>query len=81
MTADFNILDRMYAVIWCDSPRGLISFENYGDDDIPVADTRPPQSVPLIEDEDELFDILRRKDGTKVCLRYSNLQTYLGWTL
>lgn len=75
---------NFYSVIWCDSPRGLISFETWeGDSTLPLALSthQVPKNIPLVEDEDELFDILRRKDGTKVCIPYTGLQTFLGWTI
>lgn len=81
MDLEPEIVDAMYAVVWCESNRGLISYT-----------CKPPSNLPMpypasecmdyyvVADKDDLFDILTKRDGTRVCFLYELLNDYLGWT-
>lgn len=73
-------IDFPYVEVWCDSPRGLISFiAAY--DSVPLAHPGPTERSVEVETKDELFDILVKRDGTKVSFPYHLIQDYLGWTI
>lgn len=75
-----QLLNSFYAVVWCDSPRGLISYYTYPEDSLPLAFFEIPSDTVKVEDKEELFAILVRRDGTKVTFPYYLLDEYLGWT-
>lgn len=70
-----------YAVIWCDSPRGLISYTCIPPSNTPTVHTEIPDNATLVNNKDELFDILVKRDGTVVSFPYHLLYDYLGWTV
>lgn len=74
-------VDTHYAVVWCDSTRGLISYTTLPPSNTPLRHTTPPDNAVLVDDKDELFDILVKRDGTPVCFPYDLLYDYFGWTI
>ena len=73
-------IDFPYAEVWCDSPRGLISFTVIPPSGVPIAYPGPPDGSVEVETKDQLFDILVKRDGTRVSFPYHLLSDYLGWT-
>jgi hypothetical protein len=70
-----------FAVIWCDSPRGLISYTCVPPSNKPTVHAAVPDNATYVNDKDELFDILVKRDGTIVAFPYNLLYDYLGWTV
>lgn len=76
-----SVIDFPYTIVWCDSPRGLISFYTIPPDTRPIVQYGLSEEVIEVETKDELFDILVKRDGTKVSFPYHLLEDYLGWTI
>lgn len=66
-------------VIWCDSPKMILSTPA-DENDIPVVfDSQQLTDIPFDLDTAEIFDILRRKDSTKVAIPTTKVEAILGW--
>ncbi len=70
-------------IVWCDSPLGLIS-TRVDEDGQPVrytVDHVDPDVAPVVTHTRAIFDILRKKDGTKIAIPTPYVTQTLGWTI
>lgn len=69
-----------YAVVWCDSPLGLVSVrvDRLGEPCSYIRSEIPPQ-IALCENAAEVFTTLGRRDGTKIAVPYNSLYIFFGW--
>jgi len=67
-------------ILWCDSVNGKVCYR--AEDSIPVKyDVRSlGEGISLCSAPEEVFDILRERDGQLVAIDYNKLGEVLGWT-
>ena len=70
-------------VVWCDSTQGLIS-TRVTEAGLPVRyrmDDMSPEVAPVCRTPNQVFDILKRRDGTMVSIPVTSVSYILGWSV
>ena len=71
-----------FIVVWCDSIQGLISTRTWENNEpVTFNPEQLPDTVVKVESETELYDILKKRDGTKVAFSINLAYSYLGWDI
>lgn len=70
----------LYMMVWCGNAQGLIStYKDLDGNYHHFLENEIPSDAVFVDSDIEMFDILRRKDGTKVYAASNDMINYLGW--
>lgn len=75
-------MDDRVLVVWCDSPSNKISLRVHSSGE-PVLFTYStlPDGVQTLSEVEEVFEVLRKRDGTKIAVPYGSIELLFGWTI
>lgn len=68
-------------IVWCESVSGLVSTRIDSQDQILQFTEDQLPDIPILTTSDEVFDILKKRDGTKIAIPVQYISDILGWDL